>query len=283
MAHKLKTLALAIAGVAFIQQVSAELYISPVLRDTVEYQPTQPASSGSSAYATGASSAPIQPGTQVKVRPWVNPNNSASTSSLSSGSVPQAAPVSKPINTLFGRDVPLKSALEILVPNSKSWSIVYEPGIENKRVSWRDVATWKDALGQISKDNGIIIGLNESAKRIAVTYSTDLAQKLAQPGNNVWELKSGMSLRENLIEWGKIAGWEVDWADTLVDYPIDHSATLVGQFHGKGGVVDRVLAATQQRETPLIGNFYKGNNVVVISVAGYNPEKPSRPQVDETN
>jgi hypothetical protein len=283
MAHKLKTLALAIAGVAFIQQVSAELYISPVLRDTVDYQPTQSASSGSPAYATGASSAPIQPGTQVKVRPWVNPNGNASTAPLSKGSVPQAAPVSKPINTLFGRDVPLKNAFEILVPNSKSWSIVYEPGIENKRVSWRDVPTWKDALGQISKDNGIIIGLNENAKRIAVTYSADLAQKLAQPGNNVWELKSGLSLRENLIEWGRVAGWEVDWADTLVDYPIDHSATLVGQFYGKGGVVDRVLAATQQRETPLIGNFYKGNHVVVISVAGYNPEKPSRPQVDETN
>jgi hypothetical protein len=281
MAHTLKSLALAIAGVAFIQQVSAELYISPVLRDTAEYQPTS-SSSGTAAYAPGASSAQIQPGTPVKVKQWVNPNG-ASTAGLSGGSVPMAAPASKPINTLFGRDVPLSAALEILVPNSKSWSIVYEPGIENKRVSWRDVPTWKDALGQISKDNGIIIGLNENAKRIAVTYSADLAQKLAQPGNNVWELKAGSSLRENLIEWGKIAGWEVDWADTLIDYPIDHSATLVGQFYGKGGVVDRVLAATQQRETPLIGNFYKGNHVVVISVAGYNPEKPSRPEVDETN
>jgi hypothetical protein len=280
MAHKLKTLALAIAGVAFIQQVSAELYISPVLRDTVE---NQPASSGSPSYTPGTSTSSIQPGTPVKVRPWVNPNTSPSPAGLSVGAVSVAAPASKPINTLFGRDVPLKSALEILVPNSKSWSIVYEPGIENKRVSWRDVPTWKDALGQISKDNGIIIGLNENAKRIAVTYSADLAQKLAQPGNNVWELKAGLSLRENLIEWGKVAGWEVDWADTLVDYPIDHSATLVGQFYGKGGVVDRVLAATQQRETPLIGSFYKGNHVVVISVAGYNPEKPTRPQVDEAN
>ncbi|MBI6883007.1 TcpQ domain-containing protein [Pseudomonas putida] len=276
MAHKLKALAGALAGIAFIQQASAELYISPVLRDSVEAQPSAP--TPSPAYRPAAQPIQAQPGQRV-VRPWVNPN--AQTAPSTVGSVPSAAPVSKPINTLFGRDVPLKAALEILVPNSRSWSIVYEPGVENKKVSWRDVANWKDALGQISRENGIIIGLNENAKRIAVTYSAEMAQKLAQPGNNVWVLQEGLSLRENLIAWGKIAGWEVDWSDTLVDYPIDHSATLVGQFSGKGGVVDRVLAATAYRETPLIGNFYKGNHVVVITNAGYNPEKPSRPQVDE--
>lgn len=272
MAHNFKKLAAALVGVACIQQASAELYISPVLRDTVEAQPSAP--TAGPGYAAQA-----QPAQRV-VRPWVNPNTTAQ-APLSTGSIPSAALASKPINTLFGRDVPLKAALEILVPNSNTWSIVYEPGIESKRVSWRDIPDWKAALGQISRENGIIIGLNENAKRIAVTYSAEMAQKLAQPGNNVWVLREGVSLRENLIAWGKVAGWEVDWSDTLVDYPIDHSATLVGQFYGKGGVVDRVLAATAQRETPLIGNFYKGNHVVVITTAGYNPEKPSRPQVDE--
>lgn len=267
MAHKFKKLAAALVGVACIQQASAELYISPVLRDTVQAQPTGPA------YAPQA-----QP-TQRVVRPWVNPNTTPAP--LSTGSIPMAAPTSKSLNTLFGRDVPLKAALEILVPNSRTWSIVYEPGVENKKVSWSDVPDWKEALGKISRENGIIIGLNESAKRIAVTYSADMAQRLAQPGNNVWVLQQGLSLRENLIVWGKIAGWDVDWSDTLVDYPIDHSATLVGQFAGKGGVVDRVLAATAYRETPLVGNFYKGNHVVVITNAGYNPEKTSRPEVDE--
>lgn len=181
MAHKFKTLAVALAGVAFFQQVHAELYISPVLRDTVEAQPSAPASIASpSAVST------VQPGQKVNVRPWVNPNNPATAMSEQVGSIPSAAPASAPINTLFGRDVPLKAALEILVPNSRTWSIVYEPGIENKKVSWRDVPTWKDALGQISRENSIIIGLNENAKRIAVTYTADLAQKLAQPGNNVW-------------------------------------------------------------------------------------------------
>ena len=276
MAHHFKKLTAALIGVACVQQVSAELYISPVLRNTVESQPSGPIGK--------PASTPQPQSAQRVVRPWVNPNITQSNPTpapLSTGSIPSAAPVAKPINTLFGRDVPLKAALEILVPNSKTWSIVYEPGIENKKVSWRDVPDWKEALGQISRENSIVIGLNESAKRIAVTYSAEMAQKLAQPGNNVWVLQEGLSLRENLIAWGKIAGWEVDWSDTLVDYPIDHSATLVGQFYGKGGVVDRVLAATAQRETPLVGSFYNGNHVVVITNAGYNPEKPTRPQVDE--
>lgn len=275
MAHNFKKLAAALVGVACIQQANAELYISPVQRDTVETQPSAP--SGGPGYAPQG-----QPAQRV-VRPWVNPNSTPAPSQppLSTGSIPSAAPAAKPINTLFGRDVPLKAAFDILVPNSKSWSIVYEPGIENKKVSWSDVEDWKAAIAKISRENGIIIGLNENAKRIAVTYSAEMAQKLAQPGNNVWVLKEGLSLRENLIAWGKVAGWDVDWADTLIDYPIDHSATLVGQFYGKGGVVDRVLAATAERENPLVGNFFKGNHVVVITNAGYNPEKPSRPQVDE--
>jgi hypothetical protein len=266
MAHHLKTLAAVMAGVLYIQQASAELYISPVLRDAVETQPGVP--SGDAGYAPQG-----QPGQRV-VRPWVNPNANANLAPLSTSAIAQYRPASG----LFGRDVPLKAAIEMLVPGSKSWTVVYEPGIEKKKVSWRDVSDWKEALGQISKQNTIIIGVNETAKRIAVTYTEDMAKQLAQPGTNIWVLQQGMSLRDNFLAWAKIAGWSVEWPETLADYPIDRSTTLVGQFYGKGGVVDRVLAATAQREIPLAGNFYKNNHTVVISNAGYTPGKPARPE-----
>ena len=53
------------------------------------------------------------------------------------------------------------------------------------------------------------------------------------------------------------------------------------RFGGKDGVIDRILVATADRQTPLMGRFYKGNNVVVITEAGYSPEQqPGTPMAD---
>jgi hypothetical protein len=184
--------------------------------------------------------------------------------------------------SLYGKNVPLGVAMQNLIPDRASWSVVFEPGTEDRQVSWKGARDWREALNQISRNHGLTIGINEPAKRIAVTYSPGMNAKLVQPGTNVWQLKAGNSLRENLVAWGEKAGWQVDWSRTLVDYPIDHPATLVGQFSGEGGVVDRVLSATQSRETPLVGRFYSGNHVVVIEESGYKAQDTKRPSVDDS-
>lgn len=275
MAHKFSVLAVALAAAACIQQAGAELYISPVLREAAVIPANGPASTPYPAY----NSAPARP--TVSAAP-VRPSGLVVSDKLPVKTSVQMAP-SKPDAPLFGRDVPIKAAINILVPNPSSWTVVFEPGIESKKVSWSGVTNWKDALGQISRENGMIIGLNDNAKRIAVTYSAEMAKRLAQPGTSAWQLEAGKSLRENLLDWAKVAGWKIDWSNSQVDYPIDHSATLVGEFSGRGGVVDRVLSATQTRETALIATFYRGNRVVVVSEAGYKPEQTSFPDVDQSN
>lgn len=277
MAHKLSMIAAALAALVCAQQASAELYISPVLRSAVQPVVSAPVPvkqlpriAPVAVAPTPVAPTPVAPAPVAPVAATVIPATiKAPVTSLEAGS-------------LYGKSVPLSVALENLVPDRSSWTVIYEPGTEVRQVSWKGARDWRDAIKQIGNNHNMTIGMNEQAKRIAVSFSPTMANQLIQPGTNVWQLKSGISLRENLIAWGKQAGWQVDWSSTMVDYPIDHPATMVGQFSGKGGVVDRLLNATSNRETPLIGHFYSGNHVVVIGEAGYKAEKADRVEVDES-
>ncbi len=281
MPRRLTLLAASLMGLTVSNVALAELYISPVLRNTVTYSPsisaTQPAASPVAAPAPAPVSAP------VSAQPVAAPAAPVAQASIKGnstvhGEFEMKAEPKK--GNLFGRNVPLFVALENLVPNAKSWSIVFQPGTENLPVSWKDATDWRDAVVQISKSSRLMIAINESAKRISVARSADMAKRLAQPGQDVWQLNTQLSLRGNLEAWAKKAGWKVDWGTTQIDYPVDHSATLVGNFAGRGGVVDRVLSATAGREVPLTAKFYRGNNVVVIQEDGYKPEAPVAPIVD---
>ncbi len=278
MPRRLSLLAAAITGLTVSHIALAELYISPVLRDTVSYSQATP--------ATQPTAAPVVRTQPVVARPVAAQTHAAAPSGVIKGNstvhggFEMKSPAEKKPGSLFGKNVPLFVALENLIPNSKSWTIVFQPGTENIPVSWRGASDWKEAIGQISKGNGLMIALNEKGKRASVARTVEMAKRLAQPGQDVWQLKAGTSLRENLEAWAKKSGWTIDWGTTQINYPVDHSATLVGSFAGRGGVVDRVLSATADREVPLTAKFFRGNNVVLIQEAGYKPETPVIPVVD---
>lgn len=282
MPRKLKLLTAALIGAACSNAVHAELYISPIVRDSVTYQKPagqQDQGQGASFADLTKAPAPYRHDQSVPV-PAPATQKVVGTSTVHGAFEMEASKQAGEMS--YGKNVPLFAAIENLVPNSKSWSIVFEPGTENTPVSWKNAANWRDALDQISKNHRLVIGINDQGKRISVSRTEAMAQKLAQPGAQVWTLKAGKSLRENLDEWAAKANWQIDWSKTEINYPIDHTATLVGAFSGKGGVLDRVLSATSDRQTPLTGRFYRGNNVVVITEAGYSPEhQPGVPMTDD--
>ncbi|MBD8089222.1 toxin co-regulated pilus biosynthesis Q family protein [Pseudomonas fluorescens] len=274
MARKLNLLTAALISATCANAAYAELYISPVVRDSVTYQ--QPAAPVAPAAVLKAAPAPVQAPVLVPAS-----NGQVVGSSTVHGAFEMKDEKKAGVMS-FGKNVPLFAAMENLVPQSKTWAIVFEPGTENTPVSWRDAADWRAALTQISQNNRLVIAINDGAKRISVSRTAELAKKLAQPGTQVWSLQAGKSMRENLDAWAKKAGWQVDWSKTEANYPVDHSANLVGYFAGKGGVVDKLMSATQGRDVPLTAKFYRGNNVVVISEAGYSPEhSPSTPITDD--
>ncbi|MBB4861406.1 hypothetical protein HNP46_000217 [Pseudomonas nitritireducens] len=309
MARKLTLLASVVSLLAVSQASQAELYIIPVIQApmagqagaTMGMMPVQPSglavtqAQGAVAgqpyngpiYQVVQAPAPVAPlpGT-VNSKTYAPPPaapiqaytqaNPAAVPTYVQAPAPVAAPVAKPI--MFGRDVPVKAAVENLASPRGAWSVVLEPGLESKKVSWSDAADWRAALDQISWSSGLVIKISDTSKRIAISRSESMAQQLiGNPNASVWTLKSGVSLRENLVEWGRIAKWDVHFVGTDINYPVDHAATLVGQFEGKGGVVDRLMMATQAREVPLKAVFYKGNRVVVIKEDGFKPTDATVP------
>ncbi len=217
----------------------ADLYVSPVLRDTVRLD-------------TAA-------GGQVRGSSTVH------------GDFVMQAPSQAAMR--YGKNVPLFVALEHVIPDSASWKVNIDRGLENRVVSWDGGDTYEEVLAAIGDQNGLSIVMNSVEKTIGVSEEEKLSLHLAKKEQEVWHLEAGKTLKDNLEQWAQDAGWQLSWDERLrIDYPILHSAVLTGPFAGESGVVDRLLAAFKDQPRPLTATFHTGNRVLRITEAGYRQE-----------
>lgn len=249
---KLAIAALGLSAFAATQPVFAELYVSPIVRDSVKFDAVQAPENESNAKkdesVTGESS--------VHGR-FVMKDNPETLSTL----------------MRFGRNVPLFVALEKIIPGSKDWYIHVDDGLENSIVDWEGGESWEDVLRIISDQNNLVIRINKEERSVGVSKNAKLAEHLAHPIPKVWRLQDDLTLRENLAKWAERAGWSLEWDEKLnIDFPISHSAVLTGDFVGVGGVVDQVMYSLKDSEKPLTAQFYEINNVVLVTEAGYKQE-----------
>lgn len=235
-----RTLAAAALAMLWVP-AHADLYISPVVKDTVEYLPQQigdPAVSGSST---------------IHGSFHMGQHNQSDTNLLR-----------------YGTNVPLFVALEHIVPESEAWTVHLDQGMENQVVNWEGGTTWQGVLTAIADQNHLSLVMNHKDRVVGVARSEDLAIHLAKTIPEVWRLTPGKTLKENLEVWAEQANWSLSWSDELtIDYPITQSATLTGSFTGTGGVVDRLISAFKNEPIPLTAVFYTQNNVVRVREAGF--------------
>lgn len=221
----------------------ADLYVSPIVRDTVEYD--------ASTDLNGLSGSSIVHGDFSMREAFSLDNNSA----------------------WYGSNVPLFVALEYLIPGSEAWKVNLDDGIENRVISWNGGSSWESALTAIADQNGLSIVMNSKENAIGVSQFREVAVALAAINPEVWQLIPSRTLKENLDAWSKQAGWSLSWDENLrVDYPITQKATLLGPFAGEGGAVDRLLAVFRNEPIALAGTFYIQNRVMRITEAGYRKE-----------
>lgn len=91
-----------------------------------------------------------------------------------------------------------------------------------------------------------------------------IASVVVPPPIVVWKIKSGMSLKANVIEMAKIANYTVEWMGK--DYPVDDSRILSGDFDGEVGPIKQLsidYGVTSRVEQPLSFVFYQNNKLVV--------------------
>lgn len=173
----------------------------------------------------------------------------------------------------FGKNVPLFVAFDKIIPNSKDWTVHFDADLESFPVDWEGGNDWEGVLKAISEQNDIDISVNYEEMAIGVARESGLAFHLAKKIPQVWRLETDKSVRGNLEEWAKKAGWNVAWDKKLrIDYPVIYKATFTGKFEGKGGVVDQLIISLKDEDVPLKATFYQGNSVVVITEAAFNQE-----------
>ncbi len=232
----------------------AELYVSPVVRNSVTYNG---AGEPSNAVESQGRSRAVAGASDVHGRFLMREQTERLTTVLR-----------------YGQNVPLFVAVEKIVPNASDWYINIDEGLPNSTVNWEGGDTWEEVLQVLADQNNISISVNREERAIGISKNSKLAVYLAMRVPQVWRLSTDKTLRENLDLWAKRAGWRLEWDEKRldIDFPVNHSAVLVGDFIGEDGVISRLLASLKGSERPLRAEFYTANNVLLITEAGFQQE-----------
>lgn len=235
----------------------AELYISPVVRDTVSYE--QP-----------VESAPTDTPIPRELQDPDVKGTSSRHGQFSIASDPAEKNQDKPL--AFGHNVPLFVAIEHVIPDAESWTINIDTLTEEDApISWAGGSTWRDVLHSIEAENGVYFAVNESQRAIGVSGAQDIADSLAFPMPRAWRINSEMDLTQNLRAWLASINYTLIIDEDAKGYRHDmvSNALLRGDLFGAGGVIDRVVARTSETSQPLAAKAYHGDRVLLLSRAKY--------------
>lgn len=167
-----------------------------------------------------------------------------------------------------GKDLPLYLAVDNVAPSS--YQVHFQDGIHEMEVTWSGGNDWKDTMYVMARQNNLNVYINEKEAVVGISVHPDMAFHLAKKVPTVWHVQTALSLRENLLSWASQAGWQLEWdADLDIDYPAPHDAVFMGDFVGKGGVVEELLSAYKDADVPLKPKFYLKNRVLLITKGGH--------------
>lgn len=177
----------------------------------------------------------------------------------------------------FGKDMPFATGLSQIVP--KGWQgYAEDPQLKSiGTISWEGGRRpWITVLNEVLIENGLVATVNWDSKEIMFgvdpTASAPRAAasggRSASPdsaaGRERWVLQSGKTLRTNLEEWTKRAGWTLSWGPEDIDYNITASVEIQGDLVGDNGAITKVIQSYASAGRPLMVRYYNGNYVVRI-------------------
>lgn len=248
---KLSLVSLAVLTVITSASANAELYISPVVKKSVQIEHQDPSKNGGSRSVKS-----VQGKSDVHGQFLIKERSESDMAVMR-----------------FGSNVPLFVAMEKVVPDIKDWAIHFDDGLENTVVNWEGGDTWEGVLKAISSQNNLAININYEEMAIGISKDPKLAIYLAKHVPEVWKVVRGDSYEDNLKTWAKKAGWSIAWDEKLrVDYIAEFPDVFTGKFEGKQGAVDQLMLSTIDKDVPLTARFFEGNKVVLIKEATYSQE-----------
>lgn len=188
----------------------------------------------------------------------------------------------------FGKQVPLVSALKIVVPGG--WNAKKMGAVDTAQlVVFANNGTWVEAVSSFAAQTGnhIIIdwdqrvvtvqGLmtrsvsSEGTIRLATTVAETQKEAVKAPEVKVvappplpkWELVAGRSLRDNVESWAPKANYKVTWQ--AVNYMIAATAVYQGEFDDDvAGPITAMVKSFECHDVPLKATFMEDNRVLVV-------------------
>ncbi len=105
----------------------------------------------------------------------------------------------------------------------------------------------------------------EAKAKPAVVHAPVVVTPIKQaPVQQVWEISSAKSLKENVIAWGEKAGYRVVW--TGDDYGVVDSRIMAGAFDAENGPIKQLsedYGPESRAQNPLSFQFYQNKTLVV--------------------
>lgn len=184
----------------------------------------------------------------------------------------------------FGRDVPILHAVRQVVPAGWRGFSVGEVNVQRK-IDWKgEGKSWVAVLSNIAESGGVLIQVDWNRKEINISADPSAknvseesgAQKIASERGATgqqWNLVSGKTLRENMENWAKMAGWSLVWQPGF-EFPVTIAATLIGPFDDKeNGPIAVVVQSYQDSDFAIEAEFIEGNRVLEITRSKYSRER----------
>ncbi len=203
-------------------------------------------------------------------------------------------------NTSFGMGLPVKAALEMILP--KGWRIYAKPGVSAAApVTWKSKnERWTITLTDVLRQAGLnaVVNWPHQALLLSVRpipktpaldtkgyahWSTNLpshfhvghavhsTENLSVPAvpslanaTPVFLLNSGDLILTDLQKWAKQSGWTVIW-QVPEDWQVPNTTSFSGDFQK---AVSQVIQALSANGANVHAVFHTANNTVVISGAG---------------
>lgn len=163
----------------------------------------------------------------------------------------------QPIVAGMARDIPLKDALQMVVP--KDWTVEYRISKESQKmnVSWRGGVKWTDIVKGIMQETKGFAFIDAQSKKVTIS---------ATPSNDLWEvLTEDRTLRITLTRWANLAGWQLVW-DIERNFDVEAGAKITGSFKD---AVSQVVQSLSKTDYPVRAVFYEKSSPPVLRIVKY--------------
>lgn len=199
---------------------------------------------------------------------------------VNSGSVTQVGSPSleKYMNKGFAKDIDVVIALEQIVP--AGWHAKKQGILDvSKKVSWVGEKYWIENLESIAKqsDINIVVDWNTkyltvssvndvlSTNKVSIISNKDVVASEVKPAvlAKKWTLDTNKTLKNNLEDWAKIAGYTVEWE--AVNYRIPKEITFTGEFDSEEGPIKQISELYSEANQPLSFDLREVNKVLYVT------------------